>query len=899
MRTKSKSKLLIKLLACTATLCTAFGVGFTVANFNKVPVTASASDAATDKVNYDEYLGLEDRTSWASGGHADIVTLGLMDWSVTEGNKYFKSSVSGCWHRDNNDIITANNGVDILQYIYLNDVSARDLITANATAGKSTANTTSWLSNPAAWPIAFETGTDCWIRIDKTKFDGDITFTFKPGFELTRSDGARICLTNEVSYRYVNGALSKLVKNKLTFEGADETRSYVSGDKIGELPAISAQDGKMGVWQIDGVDINANTLFTYGADKTAKVFYLDGEEVSSTFGVNNWGDNGGAWDYNYIRIGYTLDADNNLIAPSAFNNIHWQDHANEALNNFGCDIMEYIYLNGKSLREISNQNDVDRKYGGQEGQTFPFNVGGIYAPVDVITNTSEASADPYFCLWIMKDYIEDHGLTLTFKAGFRLKTPDGGMVYLAKDYGFPRCNVTFDGAPVEVGVGEKLTAPADPTKEATVSHTYTFDGWYNGETKWDFANDVVTGDLNLTAKFIETEKSKFTVTFNADNGTENTSEAVYDGACVEKPADPEKAGTGEKSFVFMYWSLDGENAYDFATPITGAITLTAIYTEAIVHEVTMGDAIVKVIDGEKISEPEAPTKEATAEFTYTFEGWYNGETKWDFANDVVTGDIELVAKFTETKRSYTVTFNVTGNEAVVLEPATVEYGTTYSLSSILDGVDVSRFTYTITVGGEAVENVVVEGDVTVDVTFVARVYHIVTIGGVEQEVEDGNKLAAPEVPTKEATAEFTYTFDGWYNGETKWDFENDVVTEDIELVAKFTESKRSYTITFVVEGNDAITLDPVTVEYGTTYDLSTIFEGKDISGYSYSITVDGVEKISVKVTADTTVTVTFTKQAGGNEQSSGCGSAIGSAASVLLGVAAAGVALLLGKKKED
>ncbi|MBQ7913060.1 MAG: InlB B-repeat-containing protein [Clostridia bacterium] len=892
MSKNGKSKLLTKLFAGVATLCMAFGVGFTVASLNKAPVNVSASDTAQESVDYKDLLGLEDRTSWASGGHADIVTLGLMDFSITEGNQYFKSSVSGCWYQGNNDVITANNNVDILQYVYINDECARDLLVANQTDQKTTANTAYWLSNPAAWPIAFETGTDVWIRIDKTRFGGEFTFTFKAGFALTREDGVRIYLSDDVNYKYANGALTKLTMSTLTFEGTTETRKFMGGEAIGALPEIPAQEGKIGVWQIDGVDINENTAYTYGADKTAKVFYLEGTEVSSTFGVANWGAAGGS-DCTYIRIGSYLDAGNNLMMDTGFSDIHWQDHANEAANNFGCDIMEYIYVNGKSAREISNQNGVDRKYGGQEGQTFPFSIGGIYAPIDVVTNGVN------FNLLIMNDYIEDNGLSIVFKAGFRMKTADGSMIYLAKDYGFPRCNVTFDGGePVEVGVGEKLAEPTAPTKEATESHTYAFDGWYNGETKWDFAKDVVTGNLNLTAKFIETEKAKFTVTFNAENGTESTSATVYDGACVAKPeTDPEKADAGEKSFVFLYWSLDGANAYDFTTPVTENVTLTAVYTEAIVHTVTMGEASVKVIDGEKITEPTAPTKEATAEYTYTFDGWYLGETKWDFENGVVTSDIELVAKFTETKRTYTITFNVTGNDAVTLDSVTAEYGATYDLSNLLDGVDVSRFTYEITVNGEAAESVVVEGNVTVDVTFTAKVYHIVTIGGAEQEVEDGEKITEPAAPTKEATAEYTYTFDGWYNGETKWDFENDVVTGDIELVAKFTETKRTYTVTFVVTGNDAITLDSVTVEYGEVYDLSTLLDGKDVSGYSYSITVDGVEKISVKVLADTTVNVNFTKLE--SQKSSGCGSAIGSTAGVLLGIAAVGVALLIGKKKED
>ena len=68
----------------------------------------------------------------------------------------------------------------------------------------------------------------------------------------------------------------------------------------------------------------------------------------------------------------------------------------------------------------------------------------------------------------------------------------------------PEFTVTFDsdgGSSVDaqtVVEGGKATEPTAPTKDG-----YTFDGWFDGETKWDFDNDTVTGNITLTAKWTE------------------------------------------------------------------------------------------------------------------------------------------------------------------------------------------------------------------------------------------------------------------------------------------------------------------------------------------------------------------------------------------------------------
>ena len=79
----------------------------------------------------------------------------------------------------------------------------------------------------------------------------------------------------------------------------------------------------------------------------------------------------------------------------------------------------------------------------------------------------------------------------------------------------------------------------------------------------------------------------FTVTFNSNGGNNVSSQTVAEGDKAAKPADPTKdpsliAGLwpdtpGTSSYTFAGWQKDGA-AYDFDTPVTANITLTAAWT---------------------------------------------------------------------------------------------------------------------------------------------------------------------------------------------------------------------------------------------------------------------------------------------------------------------------------
>lgn len=76
--------------------------------------------------------------------------------------------------------------------------------------------------------------------------------------------------------------------------------------------------------------------------------------------------------------------------------------------------------------------------------------------------------------------------------------------------------VIFDsagGTKVEAATvksGEKIPEPPEP-KRSNTKQQYVFKGWYIGDSKWDFKNGIVTGDIILTAKWELT--GDFTVGF--------------------------------------------------------------------------------------------------------------------------------------------------------------------------------------------------------------------------------------------------------------------------------------------------------------------------------------------------------------------------------------------------
>ncbi len=167
--------------------------------------------------------------------------------------------------------------------------------------------------------------------------------------------------------------------------------------------------------------------------------------------------------------------------------------------------------------------------------------------------------------------------------------------------------------------------PADPTKEG-----YTFIGWYNGESEWNFADAVAT-DLTLTAKW---QLNRYTITFDTAGGSEVAPITQDYGTTITPPAAPTRTG-----YTFAGW--------DKTIPTTmpaGDMTITARwqvnqYTITFKPENGGQDIVIKQDYGTAITPPAAPTRTG-----YTFAGWDK-----TIPTTMPAEDMTITARWTENR----------------------------------------------------------------------------------------------------------------------------------------------------------------------------------------------------------------------------------------------------------
>lgn len=203
-----------------------------------------------------------------------------------------------------------------------------------------------------------------------------------------------------------------------------------------------------------------------------------------------------------------------------------------------------------------------------------------------------------------------------------------------------------------------------------------------------FSGTVINGEGGTIAEGVSIPALKFVVTF--DNEGTRTTAIIDNGTKLTAPAAPTKEG-----YRFDGWYYDnngGKAKWDFdAGTVTRAMTLTAewVQTYTVTFETSGGRAVdpVTVDAGSTVTKPADPMKSG-----HNFGGWYKDstlQTPWNFANDTVTADTTLYAKWTanppapsydDPDPTYAVSAPAAENGKIAVSPKNASAGSTVTIT---------------------------------------------------------------------------------------------------------------------------------------------------------------------------------------------------------------------------
>lgn len=373
--------------------------------------------------------------------------------------------------------------------------------------------------------------------------------------------------------------------------------------------------------------------------------------------------------------------------------------------------------------------------------------------------------------------------------------------------------------------------------------------------------------------------SNYTVTFDMkEHGTAPANQTVEAGQKATKPADPSATGY---TFGGWYSDSDCKTAFNFNTAITKDTTVYAKWTPVFTVTWKNGDTTLETDTNVAVGtaptyDGTAPTKAADAQYTYTFAGWStepNAEIGTAMEDlPVVSADVTYYAAFSKTLRTYTIGFyeNEAGGKIIYEEQ--IAYGET----PVYHGdpqTKAATAQYTYAFSGWMNYDTKEFGlkPVTANARYQAQFEATLRKYTVTWKNADGTVLETDEnvaygttpkydgsTPTKASTAQYAYTFNAWSPAVS-------AVTGDVTYTATFTETVRTYTVTW--QNADGTVLDTDNdVAYGTppSYDGDTPTKDND-DQYSYTFagwSTDGTNLIDPlpNVTGNVTYTAVFAKQ---------------------------------------
>jgi len=232
----------------------------------------------------------------------------------------------------------------------------------------------------------------------------------------------------------------------------------------------------------------------------------------------------------------------------------------------------------------------------------------------------------------------------------------------------------------------------------------------------------------------------YTVTFQSEGGSEVASQ-IRANTPAAQPDNPTKEG-----HTFIGW-YSGESEWDFETPVTADLTLTAkwqINRYTITFDTAGGSEVPSITQdyGTAITPPAAPTRTG-----YTFAGWDR-----ESPTTMPAGDMTITARWTVNQ--YTITFKPeNGGEDIVI---TQDYGT-----AITAPANPTKTGYTFAGWDKTIPSTMPAENITLTARWQVNQYTITfkpENGGQDIVIKQdyGTAITAPANPTKTG-----YTFAGW------------------------------------------------------------------------------------------------------------------------------------------
>ena len=365
-----------------------------------------------------------------------------------------------------------------------------------------------------------------------------------------------------------------------------------------------------------------------------------------------------------------------------------------------------------------------------------------------------------------------------------------------------------------------LTAKAAPTG-------YDFVGWYEGSnlvsTSLSFAV-TLTANRTLVAKY----KIK-SYTVNATSEDTNKGTVSPAGQTVEHGANATVVATSKAAYNFAGWyngatKVSSNASYTFA--VTANISLTAKFTIKTFTTTTANSTGgTASVNKSSVEYGGSAIWRATPSTGYNFSKWSNNTTANPLTVSNITANTHITPVFV--LKSYTVTWNPNGGSVSPTSTTKTHGSTLGTLPTPTRAADV-QYTYTFkgwftaaTGGTQISASTTVTGNVTYYAQWTATLRSYTATfngnGGGTPSPSTITKTYGSELGTLPTCSRTGYTFLGWYtasSGGTKIS-STTKITGTVTYYAQW--SINSYTLTYNVNGGNAVSPASKSVQYGSAY----------------------------------------------------------------------------------